>query len=222
MKACIFDLDGTLLYTLESMEHAGSRVLKELGFSALPAENYRYYCGDGAEELVRRILTDAGDRELEYFEKAASLYRQYFSEDPLYQVQPYPDMENLLLTLKEQGMKLGVCSNKPHEATVAVIEKMFPGIFDTVTGQSPELARKPAPDGALLTARKLGAEPQECLYIGDSGTDMKTGRAAGMYTVGVLWGYRDLEELEENGADESVFAPADLLTLIERLQSEDR
>ena len=216
MKGCIFDLDGTLLYTLDSMENAGNRVLKELGFSPLPLENYRYYCGDGAEMLVKRILQDAGDQELECFEKAAALYRKYFSEDPLYQVKPYPEVENLLTILKNRGMKLGVCSNKPSEATVEVIEKMFPGVFDTVIGQKPGFPRKPAPDGALLAAEQMGIKPEECLYIGDSGTDMKTGKAAGMFTIGVLWGYRDLEELEENGADESVFTPMDILSLMDR------
>lgn len=216
MKACIFDLDGTLLYTLDSMEKAGSRVLKDLGLTPLPVENYRYYCGEGAEMLVRRILTDAGDKELEHLDEACALYRRYFSEDPLFQVDPYPEVEALLTILKNRGMKLAVCSNKPHEATQAVIENKFPGVFDAVIGQQPGIERKPAPDTALLAARQMNVEPQDCLYIGDSGTDMKTGKAAGMYTLGVLWGYRDLEELEENGADDSVFSPMDILTLLDR------
>ena len=216
IKACVFDLDGTLLYTLDSMAKAGNRVLKELGFSALPVENYRYYCGDGAEMLVRRLLEDAGDKDQEFFEQAAPMYREYFSEDPLFGVHPYPDMENLLTILKNRGLKLAVCSNKPDAATTEVIEKMYPGVFETVIGQRPDLPRKPAPDGALLAANRMEVRPEECLYIGDSGTDMKTGKAAGMRTIGVLWGYRDLEELEENGADESIFSPMDLLTLLDQ------
>ena len=114
----------------------------------------------------------------------------------------YPGIPEVLARLKEQGAKLAVLSNKPHENTVNVIEKVFgPDLFDLVQGQSELFPRKPAPDGALYLAESLQAAPEECLYIGDTGTDMKTGKAAGMYTVGVLWGFRDRQELVRDGAD---------------------
>ena len=217
IKACIFDLDGTLLYTLDSMAKAADRMLEELGLHSLPVDNYRYYCGDGAEMLVQRVLTDAGDKDLAHFEEASALYRRYFGEDPLYKVDYFPGIREALSQLKTMGLSLGVCSNKPHTATVDVIERMYPDTFDVCIGQKEGIRRKPFPDTALAAAQKLGVAPEECVYFGDSGTDMKTGKAAGMYTVGVLWGYRDLEELEENGADNSIFLPEDIVKVVETL-----
>ncbi|MBR2260019.1 MAG: HAD family hydrolase [Blautia sp.] len=215
IKACIFDLDGTLLYTLDSMAKPGNEVLKALGLHTLPVENYRYYCGDGARKLTERILYDAGDKELAHFEEAYPMYRQSFVADPLYGVRKYPGMDEVLKAMKEQGLFLAVCSNKPDEAAVQVIEQMYPGVFDVVIGQKDGRKRKPSPDMPLAAAQSFGVSPEECMYVGDSGTDMLTGKAAGMFTVGVLWGYRDLEELEENGADNAVFAPEDLLGLLQ-------
>ena len=124
---------------------------------------------------------------------------------------PYPGIVELLEELKGLRAKLGVISNKPHANTVDVIEQVFGDeIFDWVQGQTEEIPRKPDPAGALYTARRLGVSPKECLYIGDTGTDMKTGTAAGMYTVGVLWGFRDRKELQETGAMEIVEEPSQL------------
>ena len=200
-----------MLYTLDSMAKPGNQVLCDLGLHPLPVENYRYYCGDGAEKLVERILIDAGDKALTRKKEAYRLYRKYFLEDPLYKITKFPGMDDLLSCLKKQGLQLAVCSNKPEEATVQVIASMYPGVFDLVIGQNDLRRKKPDPDMPLFAARSFGVLPEECMYIGDSGTDMQTGKAAGMYTVGVLWGYRDLEELEENGADTAVFAPKDLI-----------
>ena len=125
-------------------------------------------------------------------------------------------MPETLKLLKQNGVKLGVCSNKPHEAAVKVVERMFGNqIFDMVMGQSDSIRKKPAPDGPLKIAEAFGVSPKECMYLGDSGTDMQTGKAAGMYTVGVLWGYREKEELLENGADALVESPEDILDLYE-------
>ena len=124
---------------------------------------------------------------------------------------PYPGILELLEELKEAGARLGVISNKPHANTVDVIHQVFgEGVFDWVQGQTEEIPRKPDPAGALYTAEMLCVSPGECLYIGDTGTDMKTGTAAGMYTVGVLWGFRDRKELEETGAMEIVGEPSEI------------
>ena len=152
---------------------------------------------------VRQAGSDfGGDGGGVHFEEAKRLYTGYFKEGCLYNVKAYPGIPEVLARLKEQGAKLAVLSNKPHENTVNVIEKVFgPELFDLVQGQSELFPRKPAPDGALYLAESLQAAPEECLYIGDTGTDMKTGKAAGMYTVGVLWGFRDRQELVRDGAD---------------------
>ncbi len=210
IRACIFDLDGTLANTLESMAYAANTILAQFGLKQLPVENFRYYCGDGASVLVRRVLKDAGDEKLSYYEKMEPLYRELFRRDPLYRVSPYPGIPGTLKELKELGARLAVCSNKPHEATKNVVAGMFGDTFDAVLGQKPGLPLKPAPDGALRLAGELGVQPGECMYIGDTHTDMETGNSAGMITVGVLWGYRDREELLKSGARLLAETPGDL------------
>ena len=132
-------------------------------------------------------------------------------------MKPYPGIPEVLKRLKGEGAKLAVLSNKPHENTVKVIEKTFAlDTFDLVQGQSDLFPRKPAPDGALYLAERLGVLPEECLYVGDTGTDMKTGRGANMYTVGVLWGFRDREELERDGADQVIAQAGELADIYGR------
>ena len=221
IKACIFDLDGTLLYTLDSMAEAANHMLRDLDMEELPADNFRYYCGDGARALVQRVLADAGDKNAELMDRAYPLYMKYFGEDPLYNVDYFPGIRQALSDLKDRGLRLAVCSNKPDAQTQAVIEKMYPDVFDAVIGQREGLLPKPSPDMALEAVRRLGVDPSECLYFGDSGTDMRTGKAAGLYTIGVLWGYRDLEELEDGGADDAIFSPADIAGLLGRFAVKD-
>lgn len=201
-RACIFDLDGTLCDSVESIAWSGNQMLADLGMRQASLEDYKIFVGDGVDVLMRRLLRFGGDEEGRRFDEAKRRYMEYFQEGCLYNVKAYPGVPETLEALKKQGAKLAVLSNKPHGNTKDVIEKVFgPGFFDLVQGQSELFPRKPAPDGALYLAGQFGAAPGECLYVGDTGTDMKTGRAAGMYTVGVLWGFRDREELERDGAD---------------------
>lgn len=215
IKACIFDLDGTLANTLESMAYVANEILKQMNLKPQPVENFKYYSGEGADMLIRRCLKDAGDPELTHYEECRSIYRKKFDEDPLYKVVPYDGIKDTLKELKNRGMKLAVCSNKPHVAAVKVIAQMFDGYFDLVIGQSDAIRRKPAPDGPLKAAAEFGVSPAECMYVGDTQTDMETGTAAGMHTVGVLWGFRDRQELESSGAEEVAEKPLDLLHICE-------
>lgn len=210
IKACVFDLDGTLANTLESMSHAANTLLKSYGLRELPVDNYRYYCGDGASVLVRRVLIDSGDENLTHYEEMEPLYREKFREDPLYGVTPYPGMTETLEKLKKAGAHLAVCSNKPHGPTLQVITGLFGDLFEAILGQKPDIALKPSPEMPLLLADQMGVKPEECLYIGDTHTDMETGKAAGMITVGALWGYRDEKELLESGARVLAGKPEDL------------
>lgn len=217
IRACIFDLDGTLANTLDSMAYVANEILRNMGLKEQPTDNFKYYSGEGADMLVRRCLIDAGDPELLHYEEVRNLYRRKFDEDPLYKVVPYDGIITMLQQLKDHGAKLAVCSNKPHEAAIKVIAKMFPGYFDLVIGQSDQIRRKPAPDGPLKAAGEFGVKPEECMYVGDTKTDMLTGTAAGMFTVGALWGFRDREELESNGAQIIAEKPLDLLKIYEEL-----
>ena len=193
IKACIFDLDGTLADTLESMAYVANEIMQKYGLKTLPTDNFRYYSGEGADMLMQRALKDAGDKELIHYEEGRRLYREMFAADPMYKVVPYEGMPETLKELKKRGIRLAVCSNKPHPAAVKVIAQLYGDDFDMVLGQSDAIRRKPAPDGPLMIAGKFGVRPEECMYVGDTSTDMKTGKAAGMFTVGALWGFRDRE-----------------------------
>lgn len=220
IKACIFDLDGTLADTLESMAAVANELMDEIGLERQPVDHFRYYCGEGANMLVRRCLKDAGDPQLMYYEEVCRKYRERFNADPLYKVRIYQGIPELLDRLKKQGTALAVCSNKPHDAAVKVVGELFGNTFDFVIGQSEEIRRKPAPDGPLKAAEVLGVKPEECLYIGDTKTDMQTGNAAGMHTVGVLWGFRDRQELQENGAGVIIENPKELLKIYEEYNND--
>lgn len=214
IKACIFDLDGTTVYTLEAIAKAGNRMLEELGFSPQPAEDYRYYCGDGADKLVERVLEKTGGMNHSNYESGCFLNRKFLSENPLYGAKAYTGLPEVLSSLKERGIRLAVFSNKPDTAAQDTITGIYgKDFFSAVRGQNSLCPKKPAPDGALEIAGKFGVLREECLYFGDTGTDMLTAGNAGMTAVGVLWGYRDEDELLKNGADYIVHKPEDILLL---------
>ncbi len=215
IKACIFDCDGTLLDTLVSIAHSTNCALRDCGFREFPVEEYKNMVGDGAAELIRRCLRRNQEPGCESFERLFAKFREYFKEGCMYQVVPYDGITELLDTLKKRGILIAVLSNKPHIQTIDVIDRVFPkGTFDQIQGLIEEIPRKPAPDGALLIAEKWNVRPEECLYIGDTNTDMMTGNRAGMHTVGVLWGFRDRQELEENHAEVLVERPMEILELL--------
>ena len=215
-RAAIFDLDGTLLYTLTSIASAGNAVLRRFGYPEEPESAYRYYCGDGADTLVRRILDKAGDGDPAHFEEGCRLNREVLRANADLGVRSYEGLKEALETLKRRGFLLGVCSNKPDNAVQSVIPEVFgAGLFDAVCGQKDDLRLKPCPDMPLAVAEMLGVQPSACLYFGDTGTDMRTGYAAGMTTVGVLWGYRTEEELLENGAGCLIKEPGEIPELLE-------
>lgn len=215
IKACIFDCDGTLLDTLESISYCGNRALKDFGFREFGRDDYRYFVGDGAANLVRRALIKAGDATCSRFEEVFQRYKEYFAVDCMYEVKPYRGIVQTLRRLRDAGTACAVLSNKPHIQTCQIIRDMFEdGLFAYVQGQEDGLPIKPSPDGALKIAGALGVDAEECLYIGDTGTDMQTGNRAGMNTVGVLWGFRDRKELEQNHAGVIIREPEEITDLL--------
>ncbi len=218
-KVCIFDLDGTLVNSLSSIANFANEALVRSGYRALPVQTYRYLAGNGADALMRGMLEAAAGAGLYTEEDVRFLrkvYDQLYESDPLCNLQEYPGVLSMVQGLKALGLKLAVLSNKPHNVTEEIVRLFFPsGTFDKVFGQREGFPRKPAPDGALLIARELGADVSECLYVGDTDVDMKTGAAAGMETVGALWGFRDREELEKNHANHIAASPEELLLWIQ-------
>lgn len=214
-KVGVFDLDGTLADTVDSMAYSANLALRELGFPEQPAERFKSFAGDGAKELVKRCLIASGDETCSRLEEMQSLYRKYFGKYCMYHVKPYDGIFHLLEAMKRKGMKIAVLSNKPHAQAADVVEGIFgKDYFDYVQGQTETVPRKPDPTGALRIAQYFDVRASECLYMGDTNTDMKTGKAAGMFTAGVLWGFRTREELEENHADLIVSHPSEIEALL--------
>ena len=214
-KAAIFDLDGTIADTVESIAYVGNRTLAHFGLPAIAVKDYNFYAGDGADELVRRMLAAVPGGDRADYEAVRVLYRKWFEEDPFYHVKPFDGILDLLEGLKKEGLKIAVFSNKPHRAAVGVVETIFgKDLFHKVQGQTETIPRKPSPIGALAIAREFGAKPEECLYLGDTNTDMETGKAAGMFTIGVTWGFRPRRELEEHQAAKIVDRPEEILEFV--------
>lgn len=213
-KVCIFDLDGTLTDTIESIAYSVNLTLKELGLMQLTQEQCMAFAGNGARNLMEQSLRAAGDEELQLIDKAMEVYGRVFKENCTYHAAPFAGIKPLLAKLKEMGLQLSVLSNKPHLQTIDVVNSFFEeGTFAYIQGQREDVPRKPDPAGALLIANSLEASIDECLYIGDSDTDMMTGKAAGMTTIGVLWGFRTREVLREYGADYIVDKPEDIVSI---------
>lgn len=211
-KAVIFDLDGTLSDSIASIKYSADKALEDFGYGPFTERQYKYFVGDGAANLVKRALIEGGDRELVCFERAFARYKEIFKEYCMYQVKPYDGIRELLAALKERGIRIAVLSNKPHANTIDVIEMLFgKNYFDKIQGQMDNIAIKPSPEGVFLILKEWKLTPQEILYLGDTATDMKTGKGAGAFTIGALWGFREREELEEGGADALIAHPMELL-----------
>lgn len=216
-KAVIFDLDGTLTNTLKSLWKSTNMALATAGLPPHEIDSYKYFAGNGAKELIRKSLIADGDTELVHFDSVMEAYNRIFEEYCMYEVKPYDGIPELLKALKERGLHLAVNSNKPQPRTVDVVEQIFgKDTFDLLVGQCEERKRKPAPDGVNYILEQLHLDKEDVLYIGDTCTDMQTGKSAGVFTVGALWGFRDRQELVENHADAIIEKPLELLQYIDQ------
>lgn len=215
IKACIFDLDGTLADTLSTIANYANIALKAHSYKQIEVERYKTLAGDGRNELIKRMLKAVGDNELKGYKKVGKTYDTLYENDVIGFTKPFEGMKSLLIALKKKHIKIAVLSNKPNTVVPKIIETLFgKGFFDACLGQTDNIKRKPSPEGALLIAEQFNISPKECLYIGDTNVDMKTGNAANMNTVGVLWGFRDKQELLDNGAKYIAEKPMDILEFI--------
>lgn len=216
MKAAVvFDLDGTLSDSIHSIKYCADQAVADFGYGPFSEQQYKYFVGDGAANLIKRALAAGGDTEGIHFEEAFLKYREIFRENCMYQVKPYEGIRELLRALKEKNVRIAVLSNKPHAETVNVIETLFGrDYFDVIQGQKENVAIKPSPEGVFQILEQLGLTADDILYLGDTSTDMKTGKSAGAFTVGALWGFREREELEENHADAIIDYPLELLNFL--------
>ncbi|CAB5082245.1 Phosphoglycolate phosphatase (EC [Olavius algarvensis associated proteobacterium Delta 3] len=213
-RAAVFDLDGTLLDTLADIGDTCNRVLEKRGFPVHSLESYRYFVGEGARVLVKRALPDGAGTPGMIQQCLAEYLSEYLAiEHP--RALPYDGIPDLLDNLSARGFRLAVLSNKSHPATVRCVTELLGGwTFDAVLGLRENVPRKPDPAGALEIAGKLAVAVNQCLFIGDTATDMHTATASGMIPVGVLWGFRPAEELRQAGARFLIERPVELLELL--------
>lgn len=214
-RAIIFDLDGTLLDTLADLADSGNAALAALGLPPHPDDAYRYFVGLGIEELVRRMLPE-NKRDPATLMEATALTSTEYKRRWKDKTRPYAGIPELLEALRLRGLPVCVLSNKPQVYTDLTIAEFFPGWpFTYVRGARPEVPNKPHPAGALALAQELALSPGSIVFVGDTATDMKTARGAGMLPVGVLWGFRDEAELSESGARRIIARPMELLHLLD-------
>jgi len=212
-NAVIFDLDGTLLDTLEDLADSGNQVLARHDMPVHPVEKYRYFVGEGLQVLIERILPENQRTEAMIHQLAAE-FKDVYSRNWQVKSRMYDGVEEMLTTLEKQSIRLAILSNKPHEFTRICVRQLLANHhFEQVFGARPGKPGKPDPAGALEIAGLLEIDPAEIVYLGDTATDMQTAVQAGMYPVGALWGFRTEDELVENGAVVVVSRPEQLSEL---------
>ena len=213
-KAVLFDLDGTLLDTLDDLADSMNRVLKEMDCPVHPTEAYKYFVGEGIEILARRVLPEKLRNEKK-IKTCVMEMRRVYGDHWADKTKPYDGIPELLSDLRANGLRLAVLSNKPDDLTKTAVDHFLGGQqFDHVAGACPEFPKKPDPAGAVEIGKQLGIDPEKILYVGDTSTDMQTAVRAGMYPLGVLWGFRTSGELTESGAKGLVKRPAEIVNYL--------
>ena len=215
IEGIIFDLDGTLLDTLEDIADTANQMLRKHGFPIHELNEYRYLVGDGIKTLIYRSLP-AENRQEQTIQDCLITYREYYERNWNVHTQPYAGVPELLQALAKTPLKTAVLSNKKHEFTVRCAQAFLPDhAFALVLGhREGKSALKPDPACALEIAQQLGIAPERFLFMGDTGIDMQTALAAGMFPVGALWGFREKEELLQSGAKAIIAQPLELLKLL--------
>lgn len=213
-QAVLFDLDGTLLDTIDDLTDSMNAVLARRGRPQHSREDYKIFVGSGTRELVRLALPDACRDETTVTQCEEEL-KVHYEAHCMDRTRPFEGIDCLLDALTKRGLRMAILSNKPDAFVQRLVRALLPRwAFDVVQGELPGIPKKPDPAVPLMIARRLGVEPAQILYIGDSGIDMETAANAGMYPVGVLWGFRGERELRSHGARLLFSQPHELLSLL--------
>lgn len=211
--AVIFDLDGTLLNTLGDLRAATNHALEVRGLPPHSMEEIRQFIGNGIRLLICRAMPE-GTPEAE-IDAALDDFKAYYAAHIHDRTVPYDGIPQLLTALRKRGIQVAVLSNKIDSASQQLIEYFFPGKTDVVFGEHVGVPRKPDPTSCRMVMQQLGVQPEQVLYVGDSGTDMQTAKNAGLYAVGVTWGFRSKEVLLKCGADVLVHRPEQILQILD-------
>ncbi|RYZ35225.1 MAG: HAD family hydrolase [Myxococcaceae bacterium] len=211
LGAVLFDLDGTLVDSLGDIAAAMNHALAHHGLPPHPEAAYLRFVGEGVSQLAHRA-TGGADAALQG--RVLATYHGHYDAHLFDRTRPYPGVVEVLQALASDGVRLGVLSNKSDDFVKRLAARLLPGVsFAAVYGERPGIPRKPDPTGALALAAELGVAPGACGFVGDTSVDMDTAKAAGMYGVGVTWGFRPAE-LEAHGAKAVVSSAAELLAAL--------
>lgn len=211
IKTVIFDLDGTLLNTLEDLKDATNFALSKFGYSARSLEEIRYFVGNGVRKLIERAVPE----NCENVEECLAIFKKNYSENMCNHTNPYNGILEILKTLHDNGIKIGVVSNKFDSAVKELCKKYFGDLIDVAIGQADDVPKKPAPDGVFKAMKELNADEYSTIYVGDSEVDVETAKNAGLKCIGVIWGFRARDYLK--GADFIIDKPCDIINLIRSL-----
>ena len=213
-EAVIFDLDGTLIDTLEDLKDSINFALEQHGMPERSLEEVRTFVGNGVKKLVFRSVPENTSEELR--ESCLKAFKAHYITNSMNKTRPYNGICELIKKLKEKGVKLAVVTNKTQDAADAIMNEFFKDDFEIIIGQIDGVAQKPQPDGVWYAIEKLGASKQNSVYIGDSEVDCLTAKNSGIPIIGVTWGFRGRKVLEENNADYIVDSPEEILNIITR------
>ncbi|ACL76442.1 HAD family hydrolase [Ruminiclostridium cellulolyticum] len=209
----LFDLDGTLINSLEDLAESANEALTKHGFKAHPLEAYKKFVGNGVRNLIKSATPDGTEDSV--VDMILEDYRKIYNKNYVNKTRVYAGIHEMLENLKKVGVKMGVCSNKPHKPTNEIVEKLLGNkYFDVVFGEREGIPRKPDPASLIEAAEKLGVVPSQTIYVGDSGGDMESANRAGMLAVGVLWGFREQDELKSCGGKILIASPSELVDFV--------
>lgn len=211
-QAVLFDMDGTVLDTLDDLYDSINHSLAEFSLPRVSREHVRQCLGNGAAYLVKHSVPEGSSPELEA--KVLAFYKPWYDAHCLIKTAPYDGILPLMQELKEQGLRLAIISNKPDRAVQELSAAFFPGLLELSVGESPSVRRKPAPDTVLKAATQIGLPVDQCVYVGDSEVDLQTARNAGMDCISVTWGFRDEPQLLDAGAATLVHTTKELEALL--------
>lgn len=212
IQTVIFDLDGTLLFTLEDLTDSVNFAMRKFGFKEYSVGEVREAIGNGVRLLMKRITPQ--DISEEVFEECLNVFKQHYSDNMYNKTKAYDGVIPMLEKLRADGYKIAVLSNKFDSAVKELSEKYFGDLVDLAVGQKEGVDEKPSPLGVYEIAKELNTPVEECIFVGDSEVDIQTANNAGIDCISVVWGYKDLNFLYENGASKLVYIPEDILELL--------